>query len=60
VGDDRVPGDMRPQDPQCPSCGGTYEHDQDCELRELPILLADRLGLEEARRKVQRRTKRKP
>ena len=41
--------------PQCPSCGGTYEHDEDCDLRTPPIPLAANLGLEEARREVKRR-----
>jgi hypothetical protein len=38
---------------QCPLCGGSLEHDEDCELRSLPIEYAARLGLDKARAKVE-------
>jgi len=48
-------GNMSILGPQCPLCGGSYEHDKDCELSALPIPLVARLSLEEARREARRR-----
>lgn len=48
-------GYMVAAESECPLCGGIYEHDEDCDLRTLPIALAAKLGLENARREVKRR-----
>jgi hypothetical protein len=48
---------MPPPDVQCPACDGIEEHDQNCELRTLPIPLAAHLGLERALLEVKRRSK---
>jgi len=45
---------MAPRRAQCPLCGGSLEHDEDCELRSLPIEYAARLGLAKALAKVRR------
>jgi hypothetical protein len=48
------------QNAKCPVCLGTYEHDQNCELKTLPIEVAYELGLERARLEVKRRAKHEP
>jgi len=48
-------GYMTPGQRQCPLCGGTYEHDKDCELSALSIAEAAKLGLLMSRREIKRR-----
>ncbi len=40
---------------QCPLCGGSYEHDPNCPIANVPILIAASLGEERARAEAERR-----